>query len=956
MAALPDNPAICRETGRPRDRGEIKISRRNGGLYYKNPVTQRWEPAVHLDDIRGEVLLAWGHLGQYTYARRQGQENDNVTAFLPEDRSYGGNWNERPQLLFQIMEPADQHSSKSIAFVRYGSRIVLDPYDHGIRDFPGELPVALSTEIEGWEIEYYLRKNNEIKPYDLMARMRSSYTDSKGKKQDAPPRIFTLSERATKFREKAALPAINKRLGSELLKDYTMQRLPVGARDIRSLGRDRTAEEVKEMKSLNKGQHPHKRKKAKRENEANQNDDGSAFYDDEADEQQQTIQPYYYPGSGSSMTFPGVGFPYAVDQGGFGFTQPAPGQMQMHGHAGFSQQQMMPLDQSGFYQPAPSRQQGTRTGIRPSAIPRPAGSSVRYTRQEPSNLIPFPPNPASIVQTPGPGPDLPHSSVRQEQGAPSATRTLRTTSVGSEVESSTAGQSLGRQNFNRQPRVENPRQQQRPPNTPSGSANVQNPSDERVGHFERRKRSFDEASPNLESSSGRASKRQESSRPAEVPPPTNRRLREVQRPHYSRPTASRLPSVNAESAAATSSQRQDLRGQTHRPTTGRSGYGTSATRSNSSNTRFSPRASVQRPNSHPLRQVSFPNDHSRQSRGGTRVIEGRISRPAPHPNHWRKQWKALLSFVRWDWKALGASRIPEDFLRHFISPPDAMFPIRQTPPPQNTIQASMTSEGHTREPPVESAPANASNGGPSNEHRNEVAQEDGSQQRQSDQERQQPAQPRPQEDALPSNSQGNDATDSNNELPPSVPSAHGRNEGLTWMNSSNDINATDLDSLYPDVDWAAVFEQIEQQGISGLEEPQATPTEPAPGVSDTATANNAYMNNDGDYQDTPATNAAPLTSDPTLQGSTSGFVDPRSTTVNPMPETSYLSADFNLDAMNEEFSLQGPGSPVDSREQVNVNNGAGSAAENFNFSINQGPLNPEAFEEEWSTLMANQGN
>ena len=47
--------------------------------------------------------------------------------------------------------------------------IVLDAFDHGIRDFP-HLPKLLSSEIEGHDIEYYYRQNAETTDYDLIGK------------------------------------------------------------------------------------------------------------------------------------------------------------------------------------------------------------------------------------------------------------------------------------------------------------------------------------------------------------------------------------------------------------------------------------------------------------------------------------------------------------------------------------------------------------------------------------------------------------------------------------------------------------------------------------------------------------------------------------------------------------------------------------------------------------------
>ena len=57
----------------------------------------------------------------------------------------------------------------------YHGHIILDAFDHGLRDFP-ELPVVLSSELEGSDIEYYYRQNGEIADYDLVG-MQNYFVD-----------------------------------------------------------------------------------------------------------------------------------------------------------------------------------------------------------------------------------------------------------------------------------------------------------------------------------------------------------------------------------------------------------------------------------------------------------------------------------------------------------------------------------------------------------------------------------------------------------------------------------------------------------------------------------------------------------------------------------------------------------------------------------------------------------
>ena len=53
-------------------------------------------------------------------------------------------------------------------------RIVLDSFDHAIRDFPGVLPSALSSEIAGHDIMHYFRQNEHMQLYDLIGKLLDS--------------------------------------------------------------------------------------------------------------------------------------------------------------------------------------------------------------------------------------------------------------------------------------------------------------------------------------------------------------------------------------------------------------------------------------------------------------------------------------------------------------------------------------------------------------------------------------------------------------------------------------------------------------------------------------------------------------------------------------------------------------------------------------------------------------
>ena len=81
-------------------------------------------------------------------------------------------------------------------------------------------------------------------------------------------RIYTLNERATKFRNTAACLSWGEKTGSAEKKRYILGLLPEGATDTRSLGRDLTKEQQEQLTAANKGMFPNRRRKAKRVLEA----------------------------------------------------------------------------------------------------------------------------------------------------------------------------------------------------------------------------------------------------------------------------------------------------------------------------------------------------------------------------------------------------------------------------------------------------------------------------------------------------------------------------------------------------------------------------------------------------------------------------------------------------------------------------------------------------------------
>ena len=223
-------------------------------------MTGEWQAAVHLRDIR-EKLLREEDPNQYTIPKKHGNEHQkeptNYTSFLQKDKDFGPERDNRSHVLFQIKN-AKPPTEKPTAYVMDDNRIVLDAYDHGLRDFPNVLPKVLSSELEGHDIEYYYRQNADIADYDLIARMPHAFHHgNEGQHyRDEPPRGGTINQRAQRFRTRAACIAWNNRAGTATKNAFILSLIPdeYKAADVNSTRdfRDLDDGEIKAVNTQNK--------------------------------------------------------------------------------------------------------------------------------------------------------------------------------------------------------------------------------------------------------------------------------------------------------------------------------------------------------------------------------------------------------------------------------------------------------------------------------------------------------------------------------------------------------------------------------------------------------------------------------------------------------------------------------------------------------------------------------
>lgn len=138
----------------------------------------------------------------------------------------------------------------------------------------------------------------------------SNYTDGKGKTHQGPPRIASLTEKATKFRRKAGLPSLKRKLGSDNITNYIKSLLPQGAETLEELKGDLDPEEVKASRAMNAGRYPNRRRKAKREEEARAKEENMNQLGDQEGHQSNEIDSALIPAvTGGTSANAGLGAP-----------------------------------------------------------------------------------------------------------------------------------------------------------------------------------------------------------------------------------------------------------------------------------------------------------------------------------------------------------------------------------------------------------------------------------------------------------------------------------------------------------------------------------------------------------------------------------------------------------------------------------------------------------------------
>jgi hypothetical protein len=140
-----------------------------------------WMAAIEHPDYVKELPGASISTKQYKYGRETNGEVSDMTAYLPDQHSWGEDRDDRPDVLFQYKVPSTGWPSTTPSVLTFNKngikRIVVDVINHRpLKDFRN-LPITISKKVEGWLMEAWERQDRNIEFGDIVQRM-SFTTDS----------------------------------------------------------------------------------------------------------------------------------------------------------------------------------------------------------------------------------------------------------------------------------------------------------------------------------------------------------------------------------------------------------------------------------------------------------------------------------------------------------------------------------------------------------------------------------------------------------------------------------------------------------------------------------------------------------------------------------------------------------------------------------------------------------
>ncbi|KAG7005127.1 hypothetical protein G7Y79_00021g049940 [Physcia stellaris] len=182
---------------RTRKREPTRTNPHNGMFEHRKNDREDWQPAIRHSTIF-QPLLQWAKsLCRYVVPPKRGAAVGDETAPVPGHEEWAEARNRRPDILFQLeppeggVQPAVGHA---MMFTYNGLRVI-DRHNKWMRLW-ADVPVTVSSEIEGWHIEALQRRNPDLTIPDLQARMLDSTPY-------ATTGTSTITNRSMRFRKES---------------------------------------------------------------------------------------------------------------------------------------------------------------------------------------------------------------------------------------------------------------------------------------------------------------------------------------------------------------------------------------------------------------------------------------------------------------------------------------------------------------------------------------------------------------------------------------------------------------------------------------------------------------------------------------------------------------------------------------------------------------------------------
>lgn len=182
-----------------------------------------------------------------------------MTAVHENQISWGKDGKHRPIELHLFNPPtAENLPTKAIGHLKYDGKLLLDFNGKRLRDFRS-LPLIISSTVEGWRVEAWMRSDSRMKTRDIIARIPIKWATGSAGHQISVPMFepSTVRERARRFRNDAGLISWKPQGNDPKIKSFMDElRSPGEKANNQTRGYDLTDLEKSSLRLLNVGTRP----------------------------------------------------------------------------------------------------------------------------------------------------------------------------------------------------------------------------------------------------------------------------------------------------------------------------------------------------------------------------------------------------------------------------------------------------------------------------------------------------------------------------------------------------------------------------------------------------------------------------------------------------------------------------------------------------------------------------